>query len=93
MDSGRELLLDLRVGLDDGELSSEVGVAACSASDGGVVAAEEADGGLLARSRGAPGEGVSTESVRTCGFGGREALRKGSLLGDEEVGVGLLESL
>ena len=83
------------MGLDDGELSSEVGETACSPSpsDGGVVAADEADGGSLARSRCVPGEGVPMESVRTCGLRGRERRWKGSFLGDDEVGVGLLESL
>ena len=58
IDSGREPRLERRVGLGDGELSSEVGDVACSGSDGGVVAADEdADGGSLARCRVADAEG------------------------------------
>jgi hypothetical protein len=82
------------VGLDDAELSTEVGEAACSASsDGGVLAADEADGGSLARSRCVLGAAETAESVRTCCCDcfERERLWKELLLGDD-AGVGVLES-
>lgn len=91
MDSGRELLRDLREGLDDGELSREVGAATCSPSEG-VVADEDADGASLERCRNAAREGESTESGLEACIGREDLLRKDSVLGDD-VGVGVLESL
>lgn len=90
MDRGRELLLGLPTGLDDGELLSEFSAATCSASDGDVVAEDDADGGSLEGSRNGGGEGVPNECGLESGFD-RRLLGKVSLLGDD-AGVGVLES-